>query len=89
MRRHEARCLEIQETQQKTIADIEDRKYAFLTRIRQERREADSIMRADNMKEQARWKAERIEIDQLQQRLFADYKAQGDNKTQETEAADD
>lgn len=89
MRRHEARLNEIREAQQATLADIEDRKFAFLTRIKQERREADRIMRADSSKEGARWKAERIDLDRLQQRLFADYKAQGDHKAQETEVADD
>lgn len=87
MRQHEARLNEIQEAQQATLADIEDRKFAFLTRMKQERREADRQMRSDHAKEQMRWKAERIELDRLQQRLFADYKAE--KTREETEAADD
>ena len=85
IRRHDARRLEIQDTQQEALRGLNSRKHAFLTALANERAEIDKRMRADSQLETTRYKLACIAIEDERQQLFADYKAS--NPTPESGAA--
>lgn len=91
IRRHNARLLVIQESQQEALSEIEARKTTFIATIVSQRREVDKKMRSDTMLERTQHKLECMAIENERQQLFVDYKAEKaqEEPAEETEADND